>query len=197
MKDKYWFNHLLGGVLAFLFSFLTIVILQNLCYLFLACLTDLASDVQASLGKADTALQEITDVIYDIPAEFHAETSDHYFTFASGINASTILSELNAGKLPIVRNNYGSLKRRWYYSDYNNDGNDIYIQFFRETQFSREVMLYTESDAKAYIDSVSLSSFKRKPVTVWEVQDVSQGLLALLRSDQVQGHSVLNRCRHI
>ena len=143
--------------------------------------SDLASDVQASLGKADTALQEIADVIYDIPAEFHAETSDHYFTFASGISASTILSALNVGKLPVVRNDYGSLKRRWYYSDYNNDGNDIYIQFFRETQFSREVMLYTESDAKAYIDSVSLSSFQRKPVTVWEVDGttVTEGLKAL------------------
>lgn len=141
--------------------------------------SDLASDVQASLGKADTALQEIADVIYDIPAEFHAETSDHYFTFASGISASTILSALNAGKLPIVRNNYGSLKRRWYYSDYNDDGTDIYIQFFRETRFSEEVMMYTESSGKAYIASTSLSSFQHKPVVVWEVQDVSQGLLAL------------------
>ena len=139
---------------------------------------DLASAVQESLGKADTALQEIADVIYDIPAEFHAETSDHYFTFASGMNASTILSALNAGKLPIVRNNYGSLKRRWYYSDYNDDGTDIYIQFFRETRFSTEVMLYTESTGKAYIASTSMSSFQRKPVVVWEVQDVSQGLLA-------------------
>ena len=141
--------------------------------------SDLASDVQESLGKADTALQEIADVIYDIPAEFHAETSDHYFTFASGVNASTILYALNAGKLPIVRNNYGSLKRRWYYSDYNDDGNEVYIQFFRKTQYSEEVMLYTESSGKAYIASTSLSSFQRKPVVVWEVQDVSQGLLAL------------------
>ena len=140
---------------------------------------DLASAVQESLGKADTALQNISDVIYDIPAEFHAETSDHYFTFPSGINASTILSALNAGKLPIVRNNYGSLKRRWYYSDYNDDGTDIYIQFFRETQFSEEVMMYTESTGKAYIASTSLSSFQRKPVVVWEVQDALQGLLAL------------------
>ena len=140
--------------------------------------SDLASDVQESLGKADTALQEIADVIYDIPAEFHSETSDHYFTFASGVNASAILSALNAGKLPIVRNDYGSLKRKWYYSDYNNDGTDIYIQFFRETQFSREVMLYTESTGKAYVASTSMSSFQRKPVVVWEVQDVSQGLLA-------------------
>ena len=126
-------------------------------------------------------LSDVPEVIYDIPAEFHAETSDHYFTFASGISASTILSALNVGKLPVVRNDYGSLKRRWYYSDYNNDGNDIYIQFFRETQFSREVMLYTESDAKAYIDSVSLSSFQRKPVTVWEVDGttVTEGLKAL------------------
>ena len=139
---------------------------------------DLASDVQESLGKADTALQEIADVIYDIPAEFHSGTSDHYFTFASGVNASTILSALNAGKLPVVRNDYGSLKRRWYYADYNDDGTDIYIQFFRETQFSLEVMLYTESAGKAYIASTSLSSFQRKPVVVWEVQDVSQGLLA-------------------
>jgi len=118
-------------------------------------------------------------VIYDISAEFHSETSDHYFTFPNGVDASSILSALNEGKLPVVQNSYGSLKRKWYFADYNNDGNDIYIQFFRETQFSREVMLYTESDAKAYIDSVSLSSFQRKPVTVWEVQDVSQGLLAL------------------
>ena len=90
-----------------------------------------------------------------------------------------VLTALNDGKLPMVRNSYGSLKRKWYFSDYNNDGNDVYIQFFRETQFSREVMLYTESDGKAYIDSVSLSSFQRKPVTVWEVQDVTQGLIAL------------------
>ena len=141
--------------------------------------SDLASDVQASLGKADTALQEIADVIYDIPAEFHAETSDHYFTFASGVNASTILSALNAGKLPIVRNNYGSLKRKWFYADYNDDGTDIYIQFFRQTQFGTEVMLYTESTGKAYVASTSLSSFQRKPVVVWEVQDALQGLLAL------------------
>ena len=140
--------------------------------------SDLASDVQESLGKADTALQEIADVIYDINAEFHADTADHYFTFPSGINASPILSALNAGKLPIVRNDYGSLKRKWYYADYNDDGTDIYIQFFRETQFSREVMLYTESTGKAYVASTSMSSFQRKPVVVWEVQDVSQGLLA-------------------
>ena len=133
-----------------------------------------------TLTAADVgALDEIADVIYDINAEFHADTADHYFTFASGVNASSILAALNEGKLPIVRNNYGSLKRKWFYADYNDDGNDIYIQFFRETQFSREVMLYTESDGKAYIDSVSLSSFKRKPVTVWEVADVSQGLIAL------------------
>lgn len=125
------------------------------------------------------ALDEIDDVIYDINAEFHAESNGHYFTFASGVDASTILAALNEGKLPIVRNTYGSLKRKWYFADYNNDGSNIYIQFFRETQFIREVMLYTESDGKAYIDSVSLSSFKRKPVTVWEVQDVTQGLIAL------------------
>ena len=118
-------------------------------------------------------------VIYDISAEFHSETSDHYFTFLNGVDASSILSALNEGKLPVVQNSYGSLKRKWYFADYNNDGNDIYIQFFRETQFSREVMLYTESDAKAYIDSVSLSSFQRNPVTVWEIADVTQGLIAL------------------
>lgn len=125
------------------------------------------------------ALDEIDDVIYNINAEFHAESNGHYFTFASGVDASTILAALNEGKLPIVRNTYGSLKRKWYFADYNNDGSNIYIQFFRETQFIREVMLYTESDGKAYIDSVSLSSFKRKPVTVWDVQDVTQGLIAL------------------
>lgn len=129
--------------------------------------------------KITLALDEIEDAIYDIDTEFHAESNDHYFTFASGVDASTILTALNEGKLPIVQNTYGSLKRKWYFADYNNDGSDIYIQFFRETQFTREVMLYTESDGKAYIDSVSLSSFKRKPVTVWEVQDVTQGLIAL------------------
>ena len=70
-------------------------------------------------------------VIYDISAEFHSETSDHYFTFLNGVDASSILSALNEGKLPVVQNSYGSLKRKWYFADYNNDGNDIYIQFFR------------------------------------------------------------------
>jgi len=123
--------------------------------------SDLASAVQESLGKADTALQEIADVIYDIPAEFHADTADHHFTFAGGINSSTILSALNEGKLPVVQNSYGSLKRKWFYADYNDDGSDVYIQFFRQTQFGLEVMLYTESDGKAYVASTSLSSQAR------------------------------------
>ena len=118
-------------------------------------------------------------VIYDISAEFHSETSDHYFTFPNGVDAASIIAALSEGKIPIVRNNYGNLKRKWYFSDYNDDGNDIYIQFFRETLYSVETMLYTESDGKAYVASTSLSSFQRKPVTVWEIADVTQGLIAL------------------
>ena len=120
-------------------------------------------------------------VIYDISAEFHSETSDHYFTFPNGVDAASIIAALNEGKIPIVRNNYGSLKRKWFFSDYNDDGNDIYIQFFRETLYSVETMLYTESDGKAYVASTNLSSSQRKPVVVWEVDGttVTEGLKAL------------------
>ena len=139
------------------------------------------TDAQKAQARANIGAiaDAVSDVIYDIYAEFVPHASGDYYNFTGGANASTILSALNRKMLPIVRNNYGNIKRKWYFADYNDDGEDVYIQFFRETRYGTETMMYTESEGKAYVLSTNLSQFARKPVTVWHSPNVANGLIAL------------------
>lgn len=94
------------------------------------------------------------NVVYDIYAEVHTSGTGNYYTFTGGVNSSTIYSALSLGMLPIARNNDNQYRRKWYFSDYNDDGEDVYIQFFRVTGSGVEVLRYVESEGRAYVSTV-------------------------------------------
>ena len=108
---------------------------------------------RANIGAASSTS---ADIIYDIYAELHIASPMNYYTFGHA-NSSTIFSALNRGLIPVARNNDntgGTLKKKWFFSEYQDDGEDVYIQFFRVTRSGVEVLRYVESEGRAYVSTV-------------------------------------------
>lgn len=117
-----------------------------------------AQKTQARANIGAIGNNVLADVVYDIYAELRTDSEGNYYKFTGGINASTIVSALNSGMLPIVRRNDNQYKHKWYFSEYNDDGEDVYIQFFRVVRSGVEVMRYVESEGKAYITTYTLTA---------------------------------------